>query len=212
MKTLSLLAARNRRRNAAFSLLEVMVAVAILGLALSIILSAQGGLAASNKRAENMGQAANYARCKITEQEEKLLKLGYPTLDAIDQDQPCCNDDSGKFRCDTRLEKVILPIPPQNSMEGGAALALGSAQNVSGVASTAPGGILNNPLGNGGSLNFDGGLGGLGSQLTQVTGGQGAAEWTTKLSDEISYRRRTPSGSRSSLTNIVGTMNTEPMR
>ena len=33
----------------AFSLLEVMVAVAILGLTLTVILSAQGGLAASNK-------------------------------------------------------------------------------------------------------------------------------------------------------------------
>ena len=32
-----------------FSLLEVMVAVAILGLTLTVILSAQGGLAASNK-------------------------------------------------------------------------------------------------------------------------------------------------------------------
>ncbi|MEO8799753.1 MAG: hypothetical protein ABI551_17800, partial [Polyangiaceae bacterium] len=42
-------------------------------------------------------------------------------------------------------------------------------------ASNAPGGILNNPLGTGGGLNFDGGIGGLGSQLTQATGGQGAA-------------------------------------
>ncbi len=169
------LSRRKRAKRAAFSLLEVMVAVAILGLALSIILSAQGGLAASNKRAANMGQAANYARCKVTETEEKLLKFGYPTLDAIDQDLPCCDDESGKFRCDVRVEKVILPIPPQNTLEGGAALSLGSATGPAGVASNAPGGILNNPLGTGGGLNFDGGIGGLGGQLTQATGGQGAA-------------------------------------
>lgn len=166
---------RHRLQKAAFSLLEVMVAVAILGLALSVILSAQGGLAASNRRAENMGQAANYGRCKVTEIEEKMLKLGYPELDAIDQDQPCCNDDSGKFRCDTRVEKVILPIPPQNSFgDGGTALALGSATAAPGVASGAPGGLVQNPLG-GAGLSFDGGLGGLGSQLGQITGGQGAA-------------------------------------
>ena len=38
-----------RARSGAFSLLEVMVAIAILGLALTVILSAQGGLAASNR-------------------------------------------------------------------------------------------------------------------------------------------------------------------
>jgi general secretion pathway protein I len=169
------MASMKRWKNRAFSLLEVMVAVAILGLALSVLLSAQGGLAASNRRAANMGNAVNYGRCKITETEEKLLKLGYPLLDSIDQDQPCCDDDSGKFRCDTRVEKILLPIPPSN--DASAALALGSATAAAGVASNAPGGLLNNPLGTGGALNFDGGTGlqGLGNQLTQVTGGQGAA-------------------------------------
>jgi general secretion pathway protein I len=166
---------RNRLVNRAFSLLEVMVAVAILGLALSVILSAQGGLAASNRRAANMGNAVNYGRCKITETEEKLLKLGYPPLDSVDQDQSCCGDESGKFRCDTRVEKILLPIPPSN--DASAALALGSATAAAGIASGAPGGLINNPLGNGGGLNFDGGTGlqGISAQLTQATGGQGAA-------------------------------------
>jgi general secretion pathway protein I len=165
----------NRALARAFSLLEVMVAVAILGLALSVILSAQGGLAASNRRAANMGNAVNYGRCKITEVEEKMLKLGYPLLDAIDPDVPCCGDESGRFRCDTRVEKIILPIPPSN--DASAALSLGSATAAAGVASNAPGGLLQNPLGTGAGLSFDGGTGlqGLGAQLTQATGGQGAA-------------------------------------
>ena len=37
-------------------------------------------------------------------------------------------------------------------------------------------------------------------------GGQGAAPWTMKRSDDRSYRRFTSSGSRSSRTNMVGTM------
>ena len=59
-----------------FSLLEVMVAIAILGLVLTVILSAQGGLAASNRSSANMGQAVSLGRCKMSELEEKMLKLG----------------------------------------------------------------------------------------------------------------------------------------
>ena len=107
-------------RSRGFSLLEVMVAVAILGLALTVILSAQGGLAASNKMAGNMGVATTYARCKMTELEEKLLRLGYPLNDDDNDEVPCCNDNSdGVFRCDTKVEKILLPNPPQNSVDGG---------------------------------------------------------------------------------------------
>jgi general secretion pathway protein I len=83
---------RNLTTLRAFSLLEVMVAVAILGLLLSVILSAQGGLAASNRSAANMGMAADLGRCKMTEIEEKLLRDGYPEIDAIDTDVSCCVD------------------------------------------------------------------------------------------------------------------------
>ena len=54
---------RPRRIPRGFSLLEVMVAIAILGLVLTVILSAQGGLAASNRSASNMGQATSLGRC-----------------------------------------------------------------------------------------------------------------------------------------------------
>ena len=61
-----------------FSLLEVMFAVALFGAVVTFILSAQGGLIASNKRAANMSQAVELARCRMSELEEKQLKLGYP--------------------------------------------------------------------------------------------------------------------------------------
>ena len=67
-----------------FSLLEVMVAVALFGAVVTIILSAQGGLVASNKRAANMGQAIELARCRMSELEEKQLKLGYPEIEEKD--------------------------------------------------------------------------------------------------------------------------------
>ncbi len=121
-----------------FSLLEVMVAIAILALSLTVILSAQGGLAASNRSAANLGVATNLARCKMTELEEKLLKNGYPEIDQIDTEVSCCDDaDRDGFKCDTKVEKVELPNPPQNSLGDGGAL-LGAAGAASGSAGPDP--------------------------------------------------------------------------
>ncbi len=116
----------------AFSLLEVMVAVAILGLALTVILSAQGGLAASNKNAQNMGMATTLARCKMTEAEEDLLRLGYPEIDKDDRDISCCSAEEHEgFVCDLQVQKVELPNPPQNSLGDGGTL----SSTITGVAS-----------------------------------------------------------------------------
>ena len=62
-----------RKIKRGFSLLEVMVAVAILGGSLVVILSAQTGLAASNRSAANMGQAVELGRCKMTEVEGRAF-------------------------------------------------------------------------------------------------------------------------------------------
>lgn len=166
-----------------FTLLEVMVAVAILGLTLTVILSAQGGLAASNKTANNMGMAANLGRCKMTEIEEKMLKLGYPEIDDLQTDISCCEDkDHPPFTCDTRVEKVVLPNPPDNSLDGGSPLALtggdgGAGGGLAGIASMLGGGAEGGaPLGpaGGASLDLDGGgLAAMGSALTQQMGASG---------------------------------------
>lgn len=149
-----------------FSLLEVMVAVAILGLLLSVILSAQGGLAASNRSAANMGMAADLGRCKMTEIEEKLLRDGYPEIDAIDTDVSCCVDaDREGYSCTTRVEKVELPQPPQNTLDDGGGL-LSSAGGGDGGALS----LLQNPAGTG-ELNLDGGV-----QMLQQQLGPGAAQ------------------------------------
>jgi general secretion pathway protein I len=158
-------------RARAFSLLEVMVAIAILGLALSVILSAQGGLAASNHSAANMGNAANYGRCKMTEIEEQLLKLGYPELDDLQTGLQCCVDDSPGFSCDTRVERIVLPNPPSNQASSGDG-GLGLGGSLFSALGGGDGG-LSNPLG-GAGLNLDGGLQNLGATLQQQTGGAGA--------------------------------------
>ncbi|MFO0673629.1 MAG: type II secretion system protein [Polyangiaceae bacterium] len=189
-----------------FTLLEVMVSVAILGLALTVILSAQGGLAASNQSAANMGGAIHYGRCKMQELEERLLRTGYPEIDDLQTGLPCCADDSGNFRCDTRIEKIELPQPPQNTLGDGGLLSLSSGDGggalgalAGGAGSAGAGGGLLNPAG-GAGLNLDAGIGGLSSQLSQTVPGGAAGLFsmamsfvypTMKMMMEASIRRLT---------------------
>jgi general secretion pathway protein I len=150
-----------------FSLLEVMVAIAILGLTLTVILSAQGGLAASNRSAANMGQAVQLARCKMTELEEQLLKLGYQEIDQLENGVACCQDSTPEgFTCDTKVEKVEMPnMNTGNSLGDGGTL-MGASSALLGQQNAAGGPGLD--------LNVDGGLQGLGGQLASQFGAGGA--------------------------------------
>lgn len=136
-----------------FTLLEIMVAVAILGLSLSVILSAQAGLFASGTYAQHMSVALPLARCKMSELEENFLKLGYPEIDTTDEG-PCCADEVRQdFRCSWKIERVELPNPMMtdpSQQDGGVApagsagLSLGSSPSplgmLAGATDTLPGG------------------------------------------------------------------------
>jgi general secretion pathway protein I len=166
--TTARLRSAGRRPTSGFSLLEVMVAIAILGLTLTVILSAQGGLAASNRSAANMGQAVQLGRCKMTEIEEQLLKLGYQEIDQIETAVPCCLDATPEnFICDTKIEKVELPnMNTGNSLGDGGSL-LGASSALLGPNNAAGGPGLN--------LAVDGGMQGLGQLASQFgPGGAGA--------------------------------------
>lgn len=154
-----------RRRSRGFSLLEVMVSVAILGLALTVILSAQGGLSAGNRTAENQSLAAGLVRCRMTELEERLVKLGYPLMDEFVEDEPCCMERTDpRFTCGHKIEKIELPQPNAGGAgEGGL--------NLASAASGAAG--ANNPIGAG--LNLDAGLQGMGNNLMTQMGAAGGA-------------------------------------
>jgi general secretion pathway protein I len=146
-----------------FSLLEVMVAIAILGLSLTVILSAQGGLAASNRSAANMGIALELGRCKMTEAEENLLKLGYQLTDQLDKQVPCCQDVVQEgFTCDLAVDHVELPNMNTGNSLGDGGMLMGASSALLGPNNVAGGPGLN--------LDVDAGLGmtglqGMGSSL-----------------------------------------------
>lgn len=150
------------RRSGGFTLLEVLVAVAILGLGLTVILSSQVGLFGSSQRAANLALATNLARCRMGEVEVKLLKDGYPLMDE-DDEGPCCEDETDKsMTCAWKIERIELPQPA-------------SLDSMGADGGLAGGGLAGGGLGAGpGSdpMNQGGGMGPLGALASvQQTGG-----------------------------------------
>lgn len=92
-----------------FSLLEVLVALAILGLGLTSILSAQAGLFSSSARSAYTTAASNLARCKIAELEVKLLREGYQWTEQKGEGNCCEEEDEITYSCKWNIEPVILP-------------------------------------------------------------------------------------------------------
>lgn len=102
-------ASRSERRG--FTLLEVMVAVAILGLGLTVILSSQAGLVAGVQRVRSDTEVIGLARCKMSEVEIELQRDGFQLLDQNDAGECCEDEDSLGFSCEWKVETVELPQP-----------------------------------------------------------------------------------------------------
>jgi general secretion pathway protein I len=96
------------RRARGFTLLEVMVAVAILGLGLTAIFAAQAGSFASVGHARNVSEATGLVRCKMSEIEADLEKNGFQLTDVVEQGA-CCGDDNPRMTCAWRVERPEFP-------------------------------------------------------------------------------------------------------
>lgn len=110
----------SRHHSRAFTLLEVLVAIAILGLGLTVILSSQAGLFSSASRGEHLTVASNLLRCKMSEVELELEQKGFQLTDENDEG-PCCDDESEGYSCAWKIERVELPpLPADSPSEGDA--------------------------------------------------------------------------------------------
>lgn len=160
-------AARNQIRPRGFTLLEVLVAIAILGLGLSIILSSQVGLFGSAKRAEHLTVATNLLRCKMSEVEEDLMRQGYPFIDRTDNGDCCNGEDEPGYTCEWKIERIKLPEQSLTGPEGDGGLAgpedtLGKITALAQSAQANPGKPPD--------------MSSITQQLGDVTGGQGPAQ------------------------------------
>jgi general secretion pathway protein I len=167
----------------AFTLLEVMVAVAILGLSLTVILSAQAGLYAGGAYAQHTSIATGLLRCRMTEIEEKLAKLGFPEVEDKD-DGACCDDDfRADMRCEWKVERIELPTPDPAAMASASPTSTsspGGSPLSALMGAGAPGGAsaLSQMAFGSNSLSLsgaDGGVSSIASALNSGTGGGVAA-------------------------------------
>lgn len=100
---------RRVRTRKGFTLLEVMVAMAILGLALTAIFSSEAGAIRMATRTGKMGTAALMARCKMLEVEEHVAREGLPAVFANGSDDCCEDAEIDGFTCEWEINPVILP-------------------------------------------------------------------------------------------------------
>ncbi|MCH2109794.1 MAG: type II secretion system GspH family protein [Polyangiaceae bacterium] len=97
------------RRSRAFTLLEVMVALAIVGLGMTVVLSSQAGLFHSARVIQNEAYATSLLRCKMSEIELQLLKKGFSQLDQNDSGECCEDEDEPGFACEWKIETIEMP-------------------------------------------------------------------------------------------------------
>jgi general secretion pathway protein I len=93
----------------AFTLLEVMVAVAILAVALTAIFGSEAGAVHVAARARNTTTATLLARCKMAEIEEMVLREGLPAVSARGNDDCCEEGEVEGFDCEWEISRVVLP-------------------------------------------------------------------------------------------------------
>lgn len=100
---------RRAAHSRGFTLLEVMMAVAIMAIALGAVFSAQAGSVKMAQRARKLGFATLLARCKMGEIEEDIFKKGLPASFHDDSDNCCKDAPIDGFKCKWELAPIVLP-------------------------------------------------------------------------------------------------------
>lgn len=105
-----------------FTLLEVMVAVAVLAVTFTAILTSESGAVRMAARAEKMGRATLLARCKMGEIEELVATEGLPPISKTGSDGCCEDAELEGYACDWEINTVELPesmfAPEEEDGEG----------------------------------------------------------------------------------------------
>lgn len=101
------------KRSHGFTLLEVMVALAILSLSLTAIFSGEVGAFRTAYHADKVSIATQLARCKMSEIEETLEREGFPAISAEGTDGCCEDGEVDGYRCTWAVEPVEFADPSE---------------------------------------------------------------------------------------------------
>jgi len=92
-----------------FTLLEVMIALALLGLGLTVLVKSAANSIFNTQQAHMMGVATDLARAKMYDLEEKLLKDGFSDTTQEETDQPFSDEGWPLIKYSYKIEVVELP-------------------------------------------------------------------------------------------------------
>ncbi|MCA9602393.1 MAG: type II secretion system protein [Myxococcales bacterium] len=123
------------RRRAGFTLLEVMVAVAILSLSLTAIFASEVRAIRVAHRSRTTSIATMLARCKMGEVEELVAREGLPAVEKTETDDCCEGAEMDGYTCEWTIERVVLPSPGGDSVDLGQPGGAGSPGSTAGAAS-----------------------------------------------------------------------------
>jgi general secretion pathway protein I len=147
-----------RAAGAGFTLLEVMVALALLGLGLTVLIKSAAGSIFNSQQAHMMGVATDLARAKMYDIEEKLLKDGFSDTEQHEDDLTFDAEGWPLIKYSYKIEVVELPsFDTLQAMASGSGARPGSGSAGSGADAS---GFGDSMLG--GMLSQFGGLGGMG--------------------------------------------------
>lgn len=145
-----------------FTLLEVMMALAILGLGLTVLIKSAAGSIFNAQQAHMMGVVTDLARAKMYDIEETLLKDGFSDTEQSEEDKTFTDEGWPLVKYSYKVEEVELPGWEQlQALSKGHAAKAGSGSAGSGQGSDEAGGgtaFENSALG--GMLSQFGGFGG----------------------------------------------------
>jgi general secretion pathway protein I len=137
------------RRARGFTLLEVMIALALLGFALTVLIKSAAGNIFNAQQAHMMGVATDLGRAKMYELEEKLLKDGFSDTEQHEDDQAFTDEGWPQVRYSYKIEVIELPSwdALQKLAQGQTKPGAGSAGAGSGSSGEGGGGFNDSALG-----------------------------------------------------------------
>ncbi|MCC6527433.1 MAG: prepilin-type N-terminal cleavage/methylation domain-containing protein [Polyangiaceae bacterium] len=117
---------RRRAASPGFTLLEVLVAIAILGLSVTAVISAQFTPVKEANHARYLALSTGLARCKMTEIEIALAKDGFSEMDDHASGACCEGQEANDIGCEWSIEKPELPDPALGKLDLDSDLDLGA--------------------------------------------------------------------------------------
>ena len=165
-----------RRTSRGFTLLEVMVGLALLGLALTVLIKSAAGSIFNARQAQMMGVVTDLGRAKMYDLEEELMKDGFNETGLSDGDDDCDSykpfDDEGWPGVQWCAKIIQVELPSWDKLQDMSKAGKGSGSGAG--ASGAKGSALGSALGEEPTGGFqDSALGGMLSMLGGGFGGSG---------------------------------------